>query len=93
MSERIRNLGHDPHIDWVLILLFSTIVTAVLVANGFFSYLNTGAALSQAPVITPITLKTINAEMLRGVLEQFDVRARERAELIKSYKGPADPTL
>ncbi|MES2216692.1 MAG: hypothetical protein V4481_05370 [Patescibacteria group bacterium] len=93
VTERVRNLGHDPHIDWVLILLFATAVAVVLVVIGVYSYLNAEIELSKTPTVVPIISKTLNPDMLKHVLGQYETYSQERAELIKAYKGPADPSL
>ncbi len=93
VTERVRNLGHDPHIDWVLILLFSTTAAVVLVVIGAYSYLNAEIELSKTSTVIPITAKSLNPDMLKHVLGQYEKRAQERTELIKAYKGPADPSL
>jgi hypothetical protein len=93
MLERLSNIGHDPYIDWVLILITATILTAVLVVAGFFAYTRVGFILSQPSANPPSSSAKIDPAMLTHVLGQFAERARERNDLAKNYQGPADPSL
>jgi hypothetical protein len=92
VKETLSNLGHEPHMDWVIILAIGVIICGVLVANGYFAFVRVGNILSQAPAHTSSSVVNVDPAMLRHVLDQFESRDRERQELIKTYRGPADPS-
>jgi hypothetical protein len=94
IHEGMSNIGHDPFIDWLFILVMGSVVVIALVAAGFLSYKKVGNILSAPPTeATSSASSAIDPGMLAHVLKQYEVRAQERAEIIKAYKGPADPSL
>lgn len=94
LHEGLSNVGHDPFLDWMFIIIIGTLVTCGLVAAGFLSYTRVGSILSQpAAKATSTQSSAIDPAMLDHILGQFEARATERAELIKGYKGPLDPSL
>lgn len=94
LHEGLSNVGHDPFLDWLFIIVIGVIVTGILVSAGLLSYRRVGSILSQPPSQATSTLSSaIDPAMLDHVLGQFESRAQERAELIKGYKGPLDPSL
>jgi hypothetical protein len=94
IHEGMSNIGHDPFIDWLFILVMGCIVTIALVAAGLLSYQRVGRILSAPPTqATNSASSAIDPGMLQHVLEQYETRSQERTELMKTYKGPADPSL
>lgn len=93
LLENLGNLGHDPYIDWVLIVIFSLIISVILVAVGVLSYLDVGERLVQKSKLPTAPVKTIDGKMVDYVVDTFDKRAEERAGLDKGYVAPADPSL
>jgi hypothetical protein len=94
IHEGLSNVGHDPYIDWLLILVLGVLVTVALVAAGALSFMRVGETLSQVTTAaTSTSSSVIDQGMLEHILGQYEARARERSDLIKGYKGPLDPSL
>ncbi len=91
MREAFRNIGHEPHIDWALILIIFIVICGALVANGYLSFVRVGSILSQSTTNEGPQHAAIDAASLTQILDQFQARDRERQDLIKTYKGPTDP--
>ncbi len=93
LLDNLGNFGHDPHIDWVLIVMLSTIISIVLVVMGVLAYMKVGDRLAQKNKTAPVVTKTIDAKMLDYVVGKYDARVQESASLNKNFVGPVDPSL
>jgi len=92
----MKKIGHDPFVDWALIVGVSFVLAVVCVAVGAYVYADSEAQLSSAPA-GPTTLADVEArfdsQKLYRVVTAFDVRAAERVQFEKGYAGPLDPSL
>jgi hypothetical protein len=89
-------IGHDPFVDWALIVGVSFVLAVICVAVGAYAYVDSEARLSSAPTGTPASASDIerfDAQELSRVVTAFDVRAAERLQFEKGYAGPRDPSL
>ena len=89
----IRRIGRDPFMDWPLIVVAWFLLSVVLAGSSVVKYLNINQEISTPAQITTSTIPTFDRELLNKVIHEFDSRASERADLIKIYNGPTDPSL
>jgi hypothetical protein len=90
----LSRVGRDPRIDWVLIVAISCILTVVLVFVGVEKYSNFDGSLQKKISTTDSKVSaSIDTKSLDAVLERFDKKASDRAEALRGYSGPADPSI
>ncbi len=94
-KERIlHQIQRSPFIDWLIILAVGTVIAVILVGVGVSVYLDTGTRLSAPPSNAPRSAALpLNNAVLQKVLTKFDGREAERADIIRSYSAPSDPSL
>jgi len=89
-------IGHDPFVDWALIVGVSFVLAVVCVAAGAYAYVDSEARLSSAPASQASAgsdITRFDSQGLYRIVTAFDVRAAERLQFEKGYSGPSDPSL
>ncbi|MFA6295620.1 MAG: hypothetical protein WC666_04385 [Candidatus Paceibacterota bacterium] len=87
-------IGRDPHVDWVIIILITVIVTIVSVVVGSMVYFNVGKSINEPDVsLIPDNKDLTDIKNLDLIIKEFDKRAEIRSDLIRGYAGPGDPSF
>jgi hypothetical protein len=91
----LHRIGRDAYLDWQLQIVFSFIVGAALLVVGYFSFSKAdNLQSSQANMKTGLQqASSFNVKTLNDVMEFFDGRATESANIITNYSGPTDPSI
>jgi hypothetical protein len=95
-SSLRHKIGHDPFVDWALIVGVSFVLAVVCVAVGAYIYADSETQLSSAPASHASAESDIthfDSQELYRVVTAFDVRAAERLQFEKGYAEPLDPSL
>ncbi len=89
----IKKIGKDPHVDWALIVSIGFVLCIVLVSVGFMKFKNIESRFEQN--ITPKNKidDVIDVKALDKVLLEYDKRSDLRADLLRQYVGPKDPSI
>lgn len=91
--HKLRNrIWRDPYLDWIIIFIVFVVLSAFAVVSGTSTYSSVKEDIESsaiAPIITPAVMDT---ELLTIVLDRFEERAKERAELQRSYRYTSDPS-
>ena len=91
-----RRIAHDAFVDWTLSIVVSLVLAAALSAVGVMSYLDMDAqiaAKTSASASKSAAAASVDTRTLDAVLKQFGDRATLRADLLRGYSGPGDPSL
>jgi hypothetical protein len=90
----MRRIWSDPYFDWPFLVILVTVLAGIYIGIGFLTYTDIRARITapQTPFATDRS-QLFNAEALSVLLEDFDARARENAEVKKGYVRVADPSL
>jgi len=92
----MKKIGHDPFIDWALIVGVSFALAVICVAVGAYVYADSETRLSSVstgPATSADAEARFDVHKLSSVVTAFDVRAAERLQFEKGYAGPSDPSL
>ena len=90
----IRRLGKDPRTDWAILLTATIILIVLSIFLGFNRYESVSQRLSEASKTpAPGARSMFDSKKLENTLEEFSRRATVRTDLMKSYPGPADPSI
>jgi len=92
-KHKVHDFGRDPYIDWATITSITAIIMIVVIVIGVISYINLDSKLSSSNSSASQSRSTIDSKSLDKVMAEFDERATRHSSLIKSYSGPADPSL
>jgi hypothetical protein len=90
----LERIGRDVYIDWVLSVIVSALVAGTLVFLGlrekslFISNLS-----SETKKVSPKDTSNIDTKTLDSVLNRYNEKALRKADLIRSFSGPPDPSL
>ena len=91
---RLRRIGREPFIDWVLMLTVSSILVIILVWMSYFKYIDFNNSLNEQISVThPKSENLIDTKALDNILEMYNSRARTMDMLRRGYAGPGDPSL
>lgn len=90
----MHRVANDPYLDWSLLVLISVVFSGIVIGIGIISYGWTQDRL-EAPSTMDNSAKQalFDVEAMSRVLDNFDDRSVERANLRKGYTGVADPSL
>ena len=88
----VHQVGRDPWMDWLIIFIFSLAVSSALVVAGALSYIAVGKQLAAPAKVPKAASQVFDPAVLSRVLGAFSLRNSMRADLSKSYAGPADPS-
>ncbi len=90
----IKEIGRNPHIDWVFVLFISLIIFVTL---GFFSvtlYKDvTNGSIQVGEVPSSTSFKKINEKTITDVIEKFSDKEELSREARRGYSGETDPSI
>jgi hypothetical protein len=89
----LHRFSRDAFTDWTVIFILSFGLAIFLIGLGASTYLNLEQSLADRETMakTSSTI-TIDTKSLDAILNDFDARAAARADLLRGYSGPADPS-
>jgi len=87
-------LGHDPRVDWVVVVSLSFVVFVVLLSFSLSKYLGLDSNLHKQIVVTDSKdSSALDTVSLDAVLKKYSDRALLREEALNSYSSPQDPSI
>lgn len=89
----MHRISNDPYLDWIIFIVTSTILAGILIGVGIMVYLDTQDRLSASVKSDNKKEVLFETKALDQTLNDFHLRALERATLLKGYSGVADPSL
>lgn len=84
---------NNPYLDWVIIILISTMLSLICIGIGFKNYFNVQKRLNEPLPDIKSSPIIFNSEELTKVLKQYDNQALEKTNFLKGYRGVSDPSL
>ncbi len=90
----IREGGRNPYVDWMAILIASTLVSLAMISGSIYLYnkVINGEILSKEKVIDR-KLVTFDTKSLNYFIEKFNAKAEITDSTKREYKGKADPSI
>lgn len=90
----IKEIGRNPNVDWITILVVSVIVTAVL---GFFGYslynAVTHGTIQGEDAQASTSFKKLNEKGISSVIDLFADREEARGSVSRGYTRTTDPSI
>ncbi len=93
-SSFIHRIGRDANLDWALSVGFAFILALALVGVAYTTFVRT-SHLNVTALTAPVAPKKaiFSRSDLQNVLQAYDDRVVQSAQLQKGYAGPADPSI
>lgn len=90
----IREIGRNPFVDWLTILLIGFICTAGLIYGGFLLYEKVIDSGSQGSTAAKKSVsKIFDKKELQSIIKLFDLKAEIQAQIKKGFGTVKDPSL
>lgn len=90
----IKEIGHNAHIDWIIILFLSTATALALAIGGLYLYNAVMKGNIQGSEATPsISLEKFNEKAISSVIQNFDRREEASRKALAGYGGFEDPSI
>lgn len=90
----VKEIGREPHIDWIVILVVSIIIALGLAFTGFYLYNAVESGnIKGDETKRPASFTKLNEEAIATVLDRFEKREEVSEKARKGYTGPTDPSL
>ena len=88
------HVGKDPYIDWMIVLVSSIAIFIILTWVDITTYANLDERLNQAVAVTiSAAPASIDLGKLKKFVDDYDIRASLRAEILKTKIVPGDPSM
>lgn len=87
----LKHIGRDPFADWAAILFLGFIIAFILSSVSLYKYLGIGQDIFDPTPVRPKPASILDQTSLNKAVGQSESRAGERAEILKTYKAPAEP--
>lgn len=90
----IKEIGRNPHIDWITILFVTLVITSVLafLSYSLYNAVTSGSIQGGEAPVAPSTSK-LNEKVISTVINNFDKKAELREKVMTGYSGPTDPSI
>jgi len=94
IGHAFREVGRNAFVDWILILLVNFLVILILMSFGAYLYwqISTGKFVSTEPASEQKGI-VFNEKDLKMVINKFENRENNTAQIKRGYRGPGDPSL
>lgn len=90
----IREIGRNPFVDWLLILIISSICTVVSVYGGVFLYKEVAIGNMQNSTSTKKSVsKIFDKKELNSIIKLSDLKSEIQAQVKKGFGTVKDPSL
>jgi hypothetical protein len=90
----IKEVGRNPHIDWIAIVFLSTTIVAVLAIGGIYLYNAVNRGEIQSDGAEPAsTAKNLDKKALSAVIQKFSEKEEVTRRMQSGYAGPSDPSI
>jgi hypothetical protein len=90
----IKEIGRNPHIDWIWILATSLIIFFTLGFVSLTLYNDvTNGSIHTSEVSTPASFKKLNEKVVTDVIERFSDKKELSQEARRGYGGESDPSM
>jgi hypothetical protein len=90
----LKEIGRDPQVDWILILIISIVVAVSLAFTGLSLY----NAVTQGTIVTAEPKKSaafakLNEKSISTVLDLYSARKAASSKALAGYTGAPDPSI
>ncbi|HEY4503781.1 MAG TPA: hypothetical protein VJJ28_01575 [Candidatus Paceibacterota bacterium] len=89
----IKEITRNPHIDWIIVLLLSVIITAILAIKALYLYNAVISGNIQEISKTSSNSQGFNEKSISSVLELFSQREEMSKKAKVGYSGVGDPSI
>lgn len=94
LSNIFREIGRNPHVDWGVTLLVSTLVAVALVGWGVRLYVQIKQGkVGGDPALKATAAQNFNRAVLQSTVDKFNIKIQATEDAKKGYTGPSDPSL
>ncbi len=92
--KTLKEIGRNPHIDWIIILILSSAATAFLAIGGISLYnAVTRGDSGDAHVVSNTASADLDKKALSRVLERFAQKEELSKKAKSGYAGVGDPSI
>ena len=94
MKGPIREGGRNAHVDWIVILFLSIVLTIILVINGIYllKRINEGD-IKGSGLRVATTTEVFDAKSLDYIIEKFKIKEATYITIKRSYQTVSDPSI
>jgi hypothetical protein len=90
----IREGGRNPFVDWMAILIVSTLVSIAMISGGIYLYNQVvNGEISSKEKASERKLVTFDTKNLNYFIEKFNTKLEISDSVKREYKGKADPSI
>lgn len=90
----MHRVWNDAYVDWLIIVVFVTVLAGLYIGIGIITYENIKAQLTMVSTTKAQNVYTLfDTAALSRTLKEFESRATERSSIIKGYSKTSDPSL
>ena len=94
VGHSIGEIGKNPFVDWIVVLIVTVLVATVLIVGGAYLYwqVTTGVIQSSGDgsLSTP---RRFDQKSLSAAIDRMEVKEAASAAAKRGYSGPSDPSL
>lgn len=93
-SNVFKEIGRNAYVDWLFILIITTLVAIVLMAGGGYLYwqISTGNFATGSDVVKKDE-KIFDQKQLENIINKFQAKEDNSKQTKTGYRGPSDPGL
>ncbi|MDQ5893635.1 MAG: hypothetical protein QG640_647 [Patescibacteria group bacterium] len=92
-GSALKEIGRNAFVDWILILIVTTVTAAALIGGGVYLYWQISSGNFKVAENTQLVEKIFDKDELDSLITRFETRNEASAQIRKGYKGPTDPSL
>ncbi len=90
----IKEVGRNPFVDWIWVLIVSLVLAIIFIINAFSLYKAvTSGDIREADVTTTQPQQIFNSKDLSSIINRFDAKEVKRNQAKERYAGPSDPSI
>ena len=90
----IKEIGRNPHIDWITIIFLTSVIAIVLAIGGIYLYnAVTKGDFQDMPINQASSLKKLDEKALSLVIKRLSDKDEISRKVKAGYTGPSDPSL
>lgn len=92
--ESLREIGRNPFVDWMIILLISATVAVLMTLGGINLYIRVASGdIRSSDAANSSSVKIFNKKDLTETISQFDMKKTLELQVKRGYSGPSDPAI
>ena len=90
----VKEGGRNPYVDWMMILIVSSIVALLLIANSIYLYKSvTNGDIQSKEISTATTTEIFDVKGLDAVTSKFKEKKDFNLKIKDGFKTVADPAI